>query len=49
MLENEFEATELQCVDCGHKFLDEDDFKYHNLIHDYEGFTTRRIRNEYNS
>ena len=26
------------CADCGHKFTDELDIRYHNNSHDYEGF-----------
>lgn len=26
------------CLDCGKRFIDELDIKYHNSLHDYEGF-----------
>lgn len=35
----------LKCVDCGHQFIDELDLRYHDISHDYEGFTTMEIDN----
>lgn len=34
------------CKDCGKHFLDDLDIKYHNSVHDYEGFEIG-IRDEY--